>query len=163
MEDLRTLLGLTPRSVKRFVNVYWLIKSIALSEITTFSSDRPHADFKQVLFLLAVLTGLPAISSEFFSLLREGEMVGSQADKNVGQKGLSTDHTKLNNLIQRLKRRLEESASNSQEIRDAQHELIRLEKWISSYDNGSWLEIPVSALGSWAAQVMRFSYRMEAG
>lgn len=163
MEDLRVLLGLTPRSVKRFVNVYWLIKSIALSQIATFTSDGAYADFKQVLFLLAVLTGSPAISSEFLSLLREGEVVRRQTDRNEGQKGSGPADPKLKDLIEELRNRLQEFAGSGQEIRDAQHELTRLENWINSYDKAIWLEIPVSMLRLWASLVMRFSYRMEEG
>src|SRR5262249_49385846 len=80
MDELRSLLGETPRSVKRFVNVYRLIKAISLNPAAKFIEDEPHADFKLVLFLLAVLTGLPSISREFFRQLR-----GERADIEQGQ------------------------------------------------------------------------------
>ena len=55
MNDLAPLLGDTPRSVKRFVNVYQLIKSIARAR-----GAYTGADAQAVLFLLALATGQPA-------------------------------------------------------------------------------------------------------
>ncbi|MGH8908458.1 MAG: P-loop NTPase fold protein [Egibacteraceae bacterium] len=58
IEDAAALLGATPRSVKRFVNICLLIKSM-----------RRQSDDTRVLLLLAIATGLPDLSRQLFALI----------------------------------------------------------------------------------------------
>jgi len=67
IEGLAPLLGDTPRSVKRFVNVFQLVKTIARAEGPV--DDR---SLERILFLLAVSTGPPATAQALFTAIQEG-------------------------------------------------------------------------------------------
>ena len=71
MDRVAPLLGETPRAVKRFTNVYLLVKSIARHSGRDMSGQ--HA---QVILLLAIATGQPALASPLF---RQIEVPGSGA------------------------------------------------------------------------------------
>ncbi|HEU0302045.1 MAG TPA: P-loop NTPase fold protein, partial [Longimicrobium sp.] len=68
MNELAPLLGRSPRALKRFVNVYRLIKAgLPPHERRAFlRDDRGASDYQAVLFLLAVDTGAPHIASRLF-------------------------------------------------------------------------------------------------
>jgi hypothetical protein len=161
MADLRPLLGQTPRSVKRFVNLYWLLKSIALTQVSGFIEDKPYADFKQVLFLLAVLTGLPEISHEFFNLLDDGELLHQQMELAAGRSDSQNPDTTLKSIINVLKslyKRQPGSGDGDEGFRD---QVQRLNSWAEKYEEGLWSKIEAATLRTWLPQVIRFSYRME--
>ncbi len=153
MNDLKPLLGLTPRSVKRFVNVYWLMKSIALArpEEAPFLGSDKYAQYKQVLFLLAVLTGLPGIAHEFFR-----ELCPDASSPTAGK----CAHNTLSEFMTALEKKTARSGIGRDDA-GSQSDLRRLKTWAESYDKGSWLTLPTSLLGAWAPEVARFSYRME--
>jgi hypothetical protein len=185
MEGLRSLLGETPRSVKRFVNIYRLIKAVSLDQSTSFVKDEPFADFKQVLFLLAVLTGLPAISREFFRLLHSQrsevertQISDQERNEQIGctisqildalreevmrgtdafrSNALVDEQPKITALDPAQDRRL-----NEYENWDTFRQMIRLETWLKQHDHGLWLQADVTALADWTPQVARYSYRIE--
>ena len=58
IEDISALIGATPRAVKRFVNVYLLLKSVGRSR------RWPLPEQGQVAVLLAIATGLPDLAGE---------------------------------------------------------------------------------------------------
>ncbi|MGH8902468.1 MAG: P-loop NTPase fold protein [Egibacteraceae bacterium] len=60
VDEVAPLLGTTPRSVKRFVNIYQLMKSM---------SRRRVLDSGPVILLLAISTGLPELARELLPLL----------------------------------------------------------------------------------------------
>jgi len=188
MDDLRSLLGQTPRSVKRFVNIYRLIKVVSLDRIATFVTSAPDADFKLVLFLLAVLTGLPAVSRELFWLLRtscpdaEAKEAGVQGSTASASRSLAEVLTALRvvgarplaaaasgDLVpesQAGEMGVEAFPGYSSEMRDhetyaANSDLDRLESWLKKQDEGSWLKFDAAVLATWVPLVVRFSYRME--
>ncbi|MCL4298023.1 MAG: hypothetical protein KJ077_19930 [Anaerolineae bacterium] len=183
MDELRSLLGETPRSVKRFVNVYRLIKAVSLDQMAKFVEDKPDADFKLVLFLLAVLTGLPAISREFFRLLRAERTETEQAQTPDQQASVPTGRT-LAQVLEALRGIISGSpvssvmagqgTSATLELAGDGHingqgdgnwyaarDLDRLETWLKQYDHGSWLHFDATALADWTPQVARYSYRIE--
>jgi hypothetical protein len=163
MQDLRGLLGETPRSVKRFVNVYWLVKSMALGQAEDFVSEQPLADFKMVQFLLATLTGLPSLAHELFALLLSDQ--GPQ--KGGGKVGIQKAELALGPgdgmaaCVEVLRNRLTRRRSGGESVDSALGELERLKSWLESYQDGSWLELPAAQLKAWAPLAARFSYRME--
>ena len=61
MDHVAPLLGTTPRAIKRFTNVYLLIKSIA-----RHSGRDVAGHHGQVILLLAIATGQPALASPLF-------------------------------------------------------------------------------------------------
>ena len=65
MEAMAPVMGASPRAVKRFVNVYRLLKVVGeASQPDAFVSDAEGATFQQVILVLAIVTGLPAIAPE---------------------------------------------------------------------------------------------------
>lgn len=188
IDDLRSLLGQTPRSVKRFVNIYRLIKAISLNQGMKFVEDSPYANFKLVLFLLAVLTGVPSISSEFFRQLR-AERSGIEQFQTVSQRStvltgrnLAQVLKALHSLVvsgasqilpsssvlagQDVEAMLEKNGNGPTDGRRYEdwyicRDLDRLESWLNHYKDGSWLNLDATALADWAPQVVRFSYRIE--
>lgn len=79
MNDLAPLLGDTPRSVKRFVNVYQLIKSIARAR-GPYTND----DARNVLFLLALATGRPAEAHTLAGAAGSDLTIGELVEQSVG-------------------------------------------------------------------------------
>jgi hypothetical protein len=72
MAMLAPLLDRSPRALKRFVNVYRLIKAgLTAAEQRGFHAvDGQVPPYQSVLFLLAVDTGFPELAKEFFEALR---------------------------------------------------------------------------------------------
>jgi hypothetical protein len=71
MEELAPLLGRSPRSVKRFTNIYRIIRGKkSETELLTFLGDEKNpGDYERVLLLLAIVTGAPMASTEVFARL----------------------------------------------------------------------------------------------
>ena len=91
MGKLASLLGRSPRALKRFVNVYRLIKAgLEEHELYAFTRPRlPLGDYQAVLLLLAVDTGVPLAARLFFETVEAGvanndsfEWLISEIDKN---------------------------------------------------------------------------------
>ena len=71
MQALAPLLGTTPRTTKRFVNIYRILK-VRAQDRPQFLRDRGAAsEYRIVMFLLAVSAGLPGLAPEFYSALQE--------------------------------------------------------------------------------------------
>ena len=145
MEHLAPILGRSPRSVKRFVNVYRLIKGAAVSRGSEFVADKEDADFKLVLFLLTVVTGLPTISRKLFeglvqstgdnSYLRDmlPEMIGLKSGQDLDIR-LLANGSEWTNLV----------------------------GWLDTHDKNHWWHNPsVDAFSEWLPRVARYSYRIE--
>jgi hypothetical protein len=72
IDGLSPLLGRSPRALKRFVNLYRLIKAgLTSAEHNAFvnQDESGSGDYQAVLFLLAVDTGLPRVSRAVFDVL----------------------------------------------------------------------------------------------
>jgi hypothetical protein len=159
IKAVQSLLGCSPRSVKRFVNLYWLVKSIAMSRSAHFVKEKAYADYKLVCFLLVILTGLPALSSHFFAALRRNPPLEAKDDPKTAATG------NLKQLLETLKRELQDPAtarvnpvsSNT----EALEELARLESWVQQYEKGQWNQLETSQLADWAPQIARYSFRVE--
>ncbi|MGH3913717.1 MAG: P-loop NTPase fold protein [Pseudonocardiaceae bacterium] len=67
LEDISALIGATPRTVKRFVNVYLLLKSVG------HGRGWPLPEQGQVAVLLAIATGLPELADELLPTLVTAE------------------------------------------------------------------------------------------
>ena len=83
MADLAPLLGRSPRSLKRFVNVYRLIK-VRQPDVEDFVDDsRDDAGYRIVLYLLAEVTGRPQAAEGVFDAIRrspDGELLAGIPD-----------------------------------------------------------------------------------
>ena len=71
MERLSELLGRSPRSLKRFVNVYRLMKVRAPDPLDFSDPDRADADYLVVLLLLAEMIGRPDEARALFNWIRQ--------------------------------------------------------------------------------------------
>lgn len=185
MKLLKSLLGETPRSVKRFVNTYRLIKAIALEKNPQFlNEDKFPADYQCVLLLLVILTGLPAISREFFQRLQIIKEITSAADSGNGKKPAAPT---LRDVVEQLRKTLAACPSEPPapappktlpkrgtkgqpqsavsvlpvEETPAARELDALEDWLDRTENHDWLDLPVTIFDKWVPEVVRFSYRKE--
>jgi KAP-like P-loop domain-containing protein len=88
IDQLAPLLGRSPRALKRFVNLYRLIKAgLTPLEHDAFvrQSENALGDYAAVLFLLAVDTGLPRISRALFDVLLATNHDGQTDDMDVKQ------------------------------------------------------------------------------
>jgi hypothetical protein len=144
MEELRALLGQSPRAVKRFVNVYRLIKASATGRTIDFVSACPDADYKIVLFLLAVVTGLTSISAALFQEVTRGE------EKTLG--GL------VDKFVQQVAAK---SAQNTDTGALTAGEAGQLNTLLGTSEGAGWKELATARLTEWVRQVARFSYRIE--
>ncbi len=82
IEDISALIGTTPRAVKRFVNVYLLLKSMGRSR------GWPLPEQGQVAVLLAIATGLPDLAGELLPSLAAAQpptLRTALADTAVGE------------------------------------------------------------------------------
>ena len=134
MHELAPLLGRSPRALKRFVNVYRLIKaSLAPHELRAFvpASGR-GGDYQYVLFLLAVDTGTPLAAPPLF-----GAIIAAAAEEAAGERGTSV----LARVVERLDGEPEDVPgwarirewllSGNREIRLAGADARRLSTWVS--------------------------------
>jgi hypothetical protein len=72
MKMLSGLVGRSPRTVKRFVNTYRIIRAgVPARRIETLLEENPVGDYKVILLLLAIVVGTPTISVELFKALRD--------------------------------------------------------------------------------------------
>src|SRR5262245_10366205 len=89
MRDLTAVLVRSPRALKRFVNVYRLIKAgLEEHELEVFTRPRwPLSDYQIVLFLLAVDTGTPMAAQLFFETVETGAADKAAAGKAAASFG----------------------------------------------------------------------------
>ncbi len=73
MEQLSHLLGRSPRTLKRFVNVYRLFKVSEPDVLVFADADRPDAPFRVVLYLLARVTSRSETAPRLFEAIRSAD------------------------------------------------------------------------------------------
>jgi hypothetical protein len=131
MEELAPLISRSPRALKRFVNLYRLIK-IGLDDVDAFlAEDAAASDYRVVLLLLALVSGYPTTADRLIDAL--GQSGGQSADT-------------LDDLVRSL----------PDEEGDAERAL--LVAWLDSKDADPWRDTPADRLGIWAPEVARFSF-----
>ena len=93
------LLGRSPRALKRFVNIFRLIKSSVREGDDAAANTRVtdvEPDLKIAMFFLAVVTNSPDLSKEFFGSLYEATQQrkgSSKLTKDAWEKLLTPKHT----------------------------------------------------------------------
>jgi hypothetical protein len=150
MAVLRPVLGRTPRAVKRFVNVYRLIRSIADARGEPFlesATDGSAPPYEAAMFLLAVVTGLPAIATDIFRAAAAAGYPGAAG---------AADARTLGELV----RHMEANAGNDDEHHTAAR---RLARWLASDAAAGWRDRELSDLAAELERVSRFSFRSELG
>jgi hypothetical protein len=137
MDELAALIGTTPRTVKRFANLYRILKVRALERGEHLLDARgPWADYEILLFLLAVSTGLPDLAPPLFHALTSGRgpTVGDVLANLGGDDG------------------------------DDPHEQRRqLHSWFQDRHGRRWASVPAARCKAWIVDdVRRFSFIIHA-
>ena len=139
IDSLSPLLGRSPRALKRFVNVYRLIKAgLTPTEHDVFirRSKEGLDDFAAVLFLLAVDTGLPRASTAVFDVLLAAGRNGDEID------------------VKEFLKRLDAHPAA------ASPEFAALKAWIERFRKSRWFQDDaVRQLAAWSPRVMRHSFQ----
>lgn len=158
IDDLVPLVGRSPRALKRFVNVYRLIKAGLSTEerqsFVTSPSPDTAADFSTVMFLLALVTNSPGVATSCFraieALGKEDE--GLDATVQSPPPGATMPVTTLwDDLLSRM-----EADTSVAGTRDWEE----VKSWVN--DNGQdLLTDDRDRLRYWAHRVARFSFRAE--
>jgi WD40 repeat protein len=150
MSRLAPVLGRSPRALKRFVNVYRLIKTgLTVHEARSFlQPNETLADYQAVLFLLAVDTGMPLLAREFFSVMEEGMRAASpdEAPANIAWMV-----NRMNAMIQ--SDTLRESGS-WRRMRDW------LDNRLGATRSPVAADTPLSVFTPWMQRVARFSFEL---
>ena len=151
MGELAPLLYRSPRALKRFVNVYRLLKA-SLRPADRFdyldaTKAPPHHEV--VLFLLAVTVGMPSVSRAFF------EEVAVYTDDIPDKDAPPAD---LGELLARMDR----SAPDPSKIAGVAwaEEMARIRGWLSARPSKRPFNPHLPQLGYWARRVSRFTYRV---
>ncbi|MDQ3798926.1 MAG: P-loop NTPase fold protein [Acidobacteriota bacterium] len=140
ISELSTLLGRSPRALKRFVNIYRLIKAgLSEDELNSFQIEEDGIrDFEAILFLLAVDTGLPAVSEDLFGYFQKIYDGSLKIPPNTGI--LSTDWLSSTGI---------KNASFS--------DWRRIELWLA---NRMWTDTnQAKRIGKWIPRVSRYSFQ----
>ncbi len=141
INQLSPILGRSPRALKRFVNVYRLLKSSVPEVIQRQFLSQRNAEFRVAMFLLAIVTHAPEFSQEFF-----GSLYKFRQDKpNVNR--LTLAHWKK--LL---------GGSENTSLTTEQKQLVN---WIKMKDAKPIRDTNLSTLIWWARRTCRFSFLLE--
>ena len=139
IDELSPLLGRSPRALKRFVNLYRLIKAgLTPAEHTAFirQNQSGFGDYQAVLLLLAVDTGLPRASRAVFDVLHALKF--------------ETETSDMKGFIKKLE---------SQDL-EGTSDWATLRAWLMSRREGRWNgQDSVTRLVNWAPRVSRYSFQ----
>jgi hypothetical protein len=137
IDGLAPLLGRSPRALKRFVNLYRLIKAgLTPAEHNAFvrHSRDVLGDFEAVLFLLAIDTGLPRVSRMVFDTLLEMKQT---ADLGVKQ------------LQDKVDKHPSANTADWNTLRD----------WIGAFSTPEKLDRGMAIIAEWVPRVARYSFQ----
>jgi hypothetical protein len=130
MDEVAALIGRTPRTVKRFANLYRILKVRALARGERLLDERsPRADY-EILLLLAVSTGLPELAPLLFHALLSGR------DATIGEV--------LESLV----------GDGDKDVEQRR----RLQLWLQEPEGQRWAAIPAGRCQTWIDDVRRFSF-----
>ncbi len=139
ISQLTPLLGRSPRSLKRFVNVYRLLKA----GLTPAEQNQFHraglSDSWAVLFLLAIDTGAPMAAHPIFDAVRHIA---------------STDTPTLGQLRVHLNDRITQGPSAP----DWAADWGRVDRWLEEQSTACSNAAVMAALDQWAPRVARYSF-----
>jgi hypothetical protein len=150
MAELAPLLGRSPRTLKRFVNVYRLIK-VGLSPYERhifLNESATIPDYRAVLYLLAIDTGAPQLARAFFATLRDlglGRALAPADESGLRRPYVAT----VENLIALL--------DEDDSVRD-EPDWHRVRGLLERAPRRFRLPDDVSPLARWVPHVSRFSF-----
>jgi hypothetical protein len=147
IERLAPLLDRSPRALKRFVNVYRLLKaSLPPEQQDAFLDDDgpPGAPYKIVLLLLAVVTGLPGLSNA---------LLGALLSVPRATPGSGAVAASLGTVVDGLQMPQD----------DGRAQVTRLTTWLDKELGNEWRSTDATRLLAWVPQVARYSYHWHSG
>lgn len=185
---LAPILGLSPRALKRFVNVYLLIK-VGLSDLQWriyYEKVHPKTgekdavgtirNYQAVMLLLGIITGLPATSRILFRTLRTktlktlGELfeqidVRKKEDKwyilGIPAEEISIKKKLVDRGLTAVSQNADPKALNLEINRyNMEIELLQFTKWLDR-EKRNWFEVDLDQLRYWDPVVSRYSFRVE--
>lgn len=141
INKLSPLLGRSPRALKRFINVYRLVKSSVPEEAQSRFISKTNGEFRVAMFLLAIVTHTPEFSQEYLSLLYK----------------FSQEMPKVNKL-KIAEWKILFGARENTNLTMEQNQLVR---WIQTIDAKPIRDVNLKRLIWWARRVSRFSFLSE--
>jgi hypothetical protein len=144
IEGLAPLMDRSPRALKRFVNVYRLIKVGMERDGFAAPAQAEHISTHQtaVLFLLAVSTGSPALAARLVAELRTW---------HAGRGGPEAEVRDVAWLVGRL-----EPAATAAD----RFALARIRSWLQPANAAPPLSADLDTLAEWAPVVSRYSFKL---
>jgi hypothetical protein len=137
IDALAPLLGRSPRALKRFVNLYRLIKAgLTPAEHNAFVRQSPDAlgGFQAVLFLLAIDTGLPRVSRLVFDSILEMKESGEASVKQ---------------LLEEMDKYPSDKTADWKTLRD----------WLGSLNGPGKFDRGMALIAEWVPRVARYSFQ----
>ncbi len=136
MKQLAPLLTRSPRSAKRFINTYRIIRA-GIPDTHLDHMLKEHGDMAElcsIMFLLSVLTGTPRIAELVFKAIRKGE-------------GKDISHVIAGVL------RSEEGDNHGQNS-----ETLQLLEWLEAYTKRNGQQIQLHDCQAWLSQVGQYAF-----
>jgi hypothetical protein len=177
MQELRPMLGRSPRSLTRYVNIFRLLKAVNMHDRSADNADQQAAERdpdEVTMFLLAVLTGYPDVAQQLLS-----ELARPRAKDD-------TEDDSLTAVVQRVRAQVHGPADGETESKtpakatpsteiepekatrvESRHSAPRedqwdlLEQWLAGHEG--WAS--AQRVGPWAGKaqrVARYSFRFDA-
>jgi hypothetical protein len=150
MENLAPVIGRSPRAIKRFVNLYRLFKTMLPDEAFEEFLDESVAvaPYRVVMLFLAIITGTPQVSRDFFRLLNNSQLLPPAPNRK--------------DIVERILKHLSRPQDQTP---TQQMELARLESWNEKnrpkLQPVEWTQEDLGVLTKWAARVARYSFRID--
>jgi hypothetical protein len=146
IDALAPLLEHSPRALKRFVNIYRLLKaSLPPDEASGFLEEQGSgpfaAPYQRVLWLLALANGLKRFSDSLFTAVMAvpaSPAARTSAQANLGELVAALKDTSLT----------------------ASYELARVEAWLTASAKDAWQATDPLILQPWVQRVSRYSYQL---
>jgi hypothetical protein len=130
IEQIAALITATPRAVKRFVNVYLLLRSVGRGR------GWPTPEGGQLVLLLAIATGLPALADELLPRLATVE----------------PDQCTLRKLLNNETNGTAAEQTNG----TATEQQARLTRWLAGH--ATWNDLPLAGTHCWVELILRFRF-----
>lgn len=148
MEELRPMLGRSPRSLTRYVNILRLLKAMDRHSRATAPTHTDTSALDDVtMFLLAVLTGYPRIAEPLLAEIAQSRVEGMGSSVAALVEGART-------RVDGMRSDSGAWSDNADEWDDLTNWIAQHSDWADSQDVGSW--------GPTAQRVARYSYRFDA-
>jgi hypothetical protein len=152
IQTLAPLLDRSPRALKRFVNVYRLLKASlppAEHDAWTDSHEGLGESYRTVLLLLAIVNGLPAVADVLF-----GAVLAKANDEPLAPASSTPPAGAAYTLGS-----IVDGIACDPEMAAAE-EKARLERWLTTHVGPEWSSTDASPLLNWVPRVARYSYHL---